>query len=542
MIPPPRDIPQIDDSIASQPEDIRRDLAEAASRDLFLFNRGVLGYKDLTESCHGPLCAWHDQNPKRFKLTLQPRGHLKTSCITIGKNLQKVTRDAEARILIGNETATNSERFLGAIKAHAESNRRFRALYSHLIPLDTRRGSWSSQELTFNRQGVYTVPTFDTIGMTGAVTSRHYTHISLDDPISQEAAKSKLVMEDVISRISNIISLMDDPSKDTVDLTGTRWAFWDVYAWYEKTFAKMLGRFIRGDMEEGIPIWPERFSIEMLDQIRASLGEYLYSCQYRNNPRNSDVQDFNVQDLKFWRWTSDEEAVVLFGRDGQIERVVELDELDITVTVDVRYGEKLKSDRDAIVTCGTTPQGDAIVLDAWGNRGTPLHVVDKIISLLKRWPNRIRCIGIQKVGYEMSLKYHLQAACERELLYANVVPVKPGGSGKTHIRGLQPIAATGHLFVAPHQHVLRNELADYPLGQNDDEADALALQTQLWRGLLSPERMERYRASEKRLLAGIAANDDGRPAIGLLTAGEAEDLGYDPEDHRYGAISEVRIA
>ncbi|MGH8621488.1 MAG: hypothetical protein ACRET3_05050, partial [Burkholderiales bacterium] len=111
--------------------------------------------------------------------------------MTIGKNLQKVCQNPENRILIANETATNAERFLSAIKTHAETNKRFRALYSHIIPLDTRKTRWSQTELQFVRQGYYPEPTLDTIGMTGAMTSRHYTHLGFDDPISAEAAESR---------------------------------------------------------------------------------------------------------------------------------------------------------------------------------------------------------------------------------------------------------------------------------------------------------------------------------------------------------------
>lgn len=547
MINPPVDLPRLDDSIVREPEDIRRDMAESASRNLFLFNTGVLGYKDLTEDCHGPLCAWHDKNESRYKETLMPRGHLKTSCLTIGKNTQKVVRNPEARILLANETATNAERFLGAIKAHAESNRVFRALYSHIIPPDnSRKHSWSQRELTFNRQGTYTVPTIDTIGMTGAMTSRHYTHLCIDDPISADAAESQIVMDTTIRRISNLISLMDDPGRDTVDLTGTRWAFYDVYSWFEETFTP--ARFIRGDTEDNIPIWPERFTLETLAQIRKSLGEYLYSCQYRNNPRNTEVQDFNVQDLKFWRWSADEESIVLYGRDGEIERVVDLDELDVTTTVDPAYDEGIvnlsRLDRNAVVTCGVAPgvgnaTPDAIVLDAWGQRCTPLDLINHLLWTLRRF--HPRAIGIQRAGYEMVLKYFLGALGEQEGLYAHVIPVKPGGKGKRHIRGLQPVAATGHLYISPSHHLLRDELADYPLGQHDDVADALALQLQLWRGVMSATRWEKYQESENRILRAIASQGTGRIDTKNVSPSQLEDMGYDPEDHRYGTISEASM-
>lgn len=545
----PIDLPNLDESVTKLPEDIRQDLAVAASSDLFCFCKGVLGYRDLTLDCHGPLCVFFDTNENRFKLTLMPRGHLKTSIGTIGRNLQKVVRDPEVRILIGNETSTNAQRFLGVIKAHAENNRIFRALYGHVLPRGTRPNHWSNEELLFHREGTYAEPTIDTIGMEGAMTSRHYTHLCFDDPISEDAARSKLVMDSTIGRMSKLMSLMVDPEHNTMDLTGTRWAFYDVYSYFMNWFGARIARFVRGAIEDDKPIWPERFSLETLALIRddPNMGEYMFSCLYGNNPRNVSIQDFNVQDLRFWRWTDDEEHVVLYDQSGAIVKIVDIDDLDVTVTVDVRYGEKLTSDRDAVVVVGTTTDGDAVVLSAWGNRGNPLQVVGEIVRVVKRYNPRV--LGIQKVGYEMSLKWHLQAAFEREGVYVNIVPVKPGGPGKTHIRGLQPVAATGHLYILPTQHTLRQELAEYPLSQYDDVADALALQLQLWRGLLSQERMRRYREHEERILRrthdyGMVGTSALDPFMAQMVRDDRgnmpslDDLGIDLEDERYGPIHE----
>lgn len=542
----PIDLPNLDDTVTRLPEDIRQDLAVAASSDLFSFCRGVLGYKDLTMSCHGPLCVFFDTNENRFKLTLQPRGHLKTTIGTIGRNLQKVVRNPEVRVLIGNETATNAQRFLGAIKSHAENNRIFRSLYSHVLPRGTRPNHWSNEELLFHREGNYPEPTIDTIGMEGAMTSRHYTHLCFDDPISEDAARSKEVMDNTINRMSKLLSLMVNPEIDTMDLTGTRWAFYDVYSYFIKWFGPRIACFVRGAIEEGKPIWPERFSLDALALIRdnPNMGEYMFSCLYMNNPRNVAVQDFNVQDLRFWRYTDDEEHLVLYDQAGEIVRIVEFDDLDITVTCDVRYGEKLSSDRDAVVVVGCTNEGDAIVLSTWAERSNPLRVIDELIRVTKRY--HPRCLGIQKVGYEMSLKWHLAAALERENLYLNVVPIKPGGPGKTHIRGLQPIAATGHLYLLPTMHIVRQELAEYPLSQYDDVADALALQPQLWRGLLSPERIRKYREHEDRILrrtvdygmVGVPGMTDTLQRDDRGNLPSLDDLGIDLEDSRYGQITE----
>lgn len=493
-----QDIPLLDETIAQYPQDLRQDLATAMQNDLYLFCTGVLKYRDLTPHTHGALCHFYDRNPSRFKHVEMPRDHLKTTIGTIGRNMQKVVKNPNERILLINETSTNAERFLGAMKQQVESNAVFRTLYSKVIPKDTRKVPWNNQELRFNREWIGPEPTIDTMGMTGAVTSRHFTHISIDDPISEEAVKSELVMHDAISRITKVLTLMVNPSEDTFDLTGTRWAFADLYRHFMRLYRGKMALFIRGAIEDGEPIWPERFTPETLAQMREDMGEYNFSCLMMNNPRNAEVQDLNVDDLRFYKWAEDGEKVALYDHNGEIVREHYIDELDICVAVDPAPAEKINSDRNAVVTVGTTKYGDVVVLDVWAKRCSPLDVIEKLFQLRSRFHPRV--FGIEDVAYQKVLKHFLKAEANRRGEYFNIAKLKPGGRNKQHVRGLQPVAATGHLYLLPTQHMLRNELSDFPLGEHDDTADALALSMQMWRGVVNQSRWLKYKESEKALL------------------------------------------
>jgi len=513
-----QDLPQLDENIVMLPEDIREDLAERGRNDLYFFAKAILGYSDMSVSCHGPLCMFLTDHPSRFKLVLMPRGHFKTSVATISGTLQRTVRDPNSRQLMANETSTNAERFLNAIRQHAEANKVFRALYSDIIPKDTRKSRWSNQELQFVRQWMGPEPSIDTMGMTGAMTSRHYTHITVDDPISEEAVKSASVMQDVITRIDKLFSLMVKPDSDTFHLIGTRWAFYDVYEFFIRQFNDHLAKFVRGAIEDGQPIFPELISLETLAQARASMGEYSFSCLYMNNPRNVELQDFNVEDLRFWRWATDEEGIILYDRQGQISKEVPLSSLDITVAVDPSPAETVGSDPNAIVTTGVTPNGEVIVLDAWSKRCTPLEVIEKMFELKRRFSPR--AFGIEDVVYQKALKYFVKAECARRNTYMNVVPLKSSGrrgrtnkgvSGeKLHIRALQPLCATGRLYILPTMHEMRNQLADYPLGKHDDVIDALAMQVQMWHGVMSEERLAKYKRSERELISRMRARQGGQ--------------------------------
>lgn len=492
-----QDIPFLDPSIERLDSDMREDLAETGRSSLFWFNRAVMSYRDLTEGCHGPLCEFADRNKKHFKLMLMPRDHLKTSCITIGGTMQRQCRDPEERQLIRNETATNAEHFLGSIKQHAEKNRVFRALYSDLIPKDTRKVPWNNTELVFNRQGNYPEPSMEAIGMTGSATSRHYTHITYDDPISEEAVKSEKVMKDAIARMSTSLDLLVEQEKNSIWVVGTRWALWDVYSVWMDMFGSKLGRFVRSVYEDDQLIWPERFTPDGIALKRALLGEYLFSCTQMNNPRNTELQDLNVDDFRFWAWDG-EQHVVLFGRNGEELDRWRLDQLDITTAVDLAPAETITADRNAVVTCGVSPKGQAIVLDTFGKRCTPLDVIRHMFWVKKRFSPR--AFGIEETGYQKAMKWIVKELAQSADTYLNVVPVKPGGKGKPHIRGIQPLMATGRLYIHPCQHILRNEAADYPLGEHDDVLDALALHLQMFNHLMSPARWAKYQQSERKLL------------------------------------------
>ncbi len=530
-----QDIPYIDEEIARQPKDVREDLAAMGRNNLYFFAKAVLGFKDMTERCHGPLCGFADSHPARFKMMLMPRDHFKSSVITIAGGLQRVVKDVESRQLIANESATNSERFLRAIRQHAEGNKIFRALYSEVIPKDTRRVRWNDSELDFVRTGHYPEPTIDTIGMTGASTSRHYTHITVDDPISEEAVKSEKVMQDTITRLSGFTALLVKPNSDSIWIVGTRWALWDCYQWFLDNFGDKLGKHFRAVLEDDELLFPELISHDTLALKRKVLGEYRFSCLYMNNPRNVDVQDLNIDDLRFYRWVDDGTAIELIGPNGSISGKVSLDQMDCITTVDLAPAETGASDRNAICTVGITPWNDAIVLDMFAKRCTPLEVIEHLFWVKRRF--RPRVFGIEDVAYQKSFKYFLRQEADRRQEYFNIKPIKAMNKKNEkviRIRGLQPVMATNHLYIDPTMSVLRQEMAEFPLGKHDDTIDALSMQLQLWPHRLSPEYMAKLKHEEKRIIQRIRTEggyDNATIARSRLDLDPDEVL--DPDDMTY---------
>lgn len=533
-----QDIPMLDDTISRLPQDVLRDMGEQGKTDLFFFAREVLGFRDMVAHCHMPMTVFADSNPSQHKLMLAPRDHLKSSVWTVAGSLQRGVRDPNSRNLLANESATNVERMLQVIQRHCETNKVFRTLYSDVIPKDFKKVRWNQQEMDLRREIIDATPTFDTIGMTGAMTSRHYTHKTFDDVVSEEAVKSPKVMQDVITRLSAISAMSVNPAVDTEWFVGTRWAIWDVYKWLMKMRPEMA-KFIVAAEKDGEPLWPERFPTRVLAQMRREMGDYRYSCLMLNRPRDETIQDLNTRDLRLWKWAKwgGEDVVVMHRLDGTTEHILPLSALDITVTVDLAPAEKINSDRNAVVVCGQTPWDEAIILDVWARRCTPLELMEHLFYVNQRFHPRV--FGIEDVAYQKAFKYFLKAESERRFTYFNVQPIKATGKKELRIKGLQPLMASGRLYAMAEQLILREEMADFPLGQHDDTIDALSMHLQLFRGQLSPESRERSRAEQERAMRAIMYQRDPGArvtATGALVANTSEpDYDFEVEDDDDGS-------
>jgi predicted phage terminase large subunit-like protein len=499
----PVDLPGQDRELQATPTDVLRDMAEEGKNDLFFFDNWVLGYKDMTVPCHGPLCNFFQLNPSRFKRALYPRDHFKTSVITIGANLQLAVRDPEQRIHIKNEREENAERFLAAIQQHCLGNQRFRTLYGQLIPPDVNKVRWNKTEMDLlGRSGVYPEPTISCSGMSTATTSNHYSHLCYDDPVSEKAVESESVMESSKQRMKGSMALLSKPLKDTIWIVGTRWAYDDVYSWWDKTYGRLTAKLSRGAIEDGQPIFPELISLEFLDMQRAA-DEYLFSCNYMNNPRNVELQDLDVAALMRWQYADDyQDRIVIYDPRSQnqdILAVVDVDKLDITVTVDLAMGERVTSDRNAINVMGVEPtKGYCVVLEAWGKRCTPLELIEKLFAVNEKWHPRL--FGIEAVAYQKSLSYFLRQEMERRGKWFQIKDLKAIGKKEVRIRGLQPIVKTSRVAIHPEQQLLIQEMSDFPLGEHDDVVDAFSMQLQVASHWFSQDRIARYRQAEDRQL------------------------------------------
>lgn len=454
----------------------REKLRSIARRSTLFVGKWIIGFVDMTAPLHTEMCKWIDSEASIRKLGLVPRDHLKTSTWTIANSVKRIICNPNIRILLGNETATNASHFLRRIQAIWQRNQIFQWMFPELIPdWSSRSCKWSETEMQVPREVDYPESTIETIGVGGAVVSRHYNLIKLDDLVGKEASESAEVMRKTIDWYQYCESLLESP-KDHIEVYGTRWAYSDLYAWIEKNEAGFVDIFFRRVFDtKGDPIWPERFDAEALARLRKKLGTFKFSCQYENDPRDPESGSFERKTLRWWKWANG-----LIHPQGSTT-FIDPEGLSCFMRVDPAISERPGAARSAIVVDGVYKDDRVFLLDAWAKRCQPFEMIDKIFELYKKW--NCEMVGIEAVAYQKVLKPVLEREAEQRGSWLNVVECRPDSRERkeNRIRGrLEPIFERGLYWVREDQEDWLEEFDQFPHGATCDLLDATANGPEMW--------------------------------------------------------------
>lgn len=453
-------------------DEVHHALREQVKSSTYAMAKGVLGFKDLTAQTHLPFCQFIDSPTKR-KFALAPRDHLKTSIFTIADIVRRIVCNPNVRILIGNETATNASKMLTRVEAVFERNALFQWLFPELIPDFAKVKRWSSAEMLVPRSDDYVESTLEAIGVGGAIVGRHYDVIKLDDLVGKEASESEEIMKKTIDWYQLCEPLLDNPAQGSIHVYGTRWNFWDLYAWVDE-FEAGIDRFYRSAiLPDGTALWPERFPLEELDRLRLKLGGYKFSCQYLNDPKDEQGKSFQTSWL---RWFSLEGGTCR----PELGDSVPTEKLRKYMRVDPAISEASDAARTAIVVDGVDHLDRKFLLETWAKRCQPLEMIDQIFRLSDKW--HCEAVGFESVAYQKIIKPFLEHECLRRNRWLNIVELRPDTHQKkqSRIMGAQPYCERGEIYVQKDDNTFLDEYKRFPFGKTMDVMDAWAYGPRMW--------------------------------------------------------------
>jgi hypothetical protein len=317
-------LPRQAGSTLPEGEFIRR-LKIRAEGDLYVFSKAIVGRDYLTKDLHVPVCNFLQQVPPFRKMLLLPRRHAKTSivahCLPAHIVIQPAHRNiyfpklkfagTENRILLCGETEGMASKNLRVVQSIFEGNEIFRALWPHCCWEKSRRQSkkWNNLEMIVPRGTEWPDPTVRAIGVGGAITGARPTVLIKDDLVSIEAANSEVVMQTAIDWHIASRALMEEYEKNTgmealEFVIGTRWAVWDLYQ-YILDNDPTVETVIRAIIENELPIWPEHFDFDRIDQLKKEFGS-LFWLLYMNSAANPELTDFDVDKIRSYELKGDQ--------------------------------------------------------------------------------------------------------------------------------------------------------------------------------------------------------------------------------------------
>jgi hypothetical protein len=497
------------EDLKASPSRVKDRVRLQAQRDRYFLAKGILGYQDVNEYTHGPLCRALEDKTQHRRMYLMHRGSLKTTVATITDSIGGALADPlHYTCLIINEIIENAQNFLAEIKSHFQTNELLHELFPELIPekFGGPGSRWGTSRACLRREGSTEREfTWTVIGVGGAIVSRHFKHIKCDDLIGFDAYTSPAAMAYAIKYTKGLESLLTNMEEDFIDFVGTRWAIYDLYREILNLYGDDMAYFAREDIERvpfevsddllrsahfraanldeirgtDQPIFPKKFSLKMLRRME-QIDPVLYFAQYKNNPIAEGISDFQVAKLNWFdfdRWGN----VVYRDPTSGLYLRWRLEELDIVMTCDPNSGEMTAQDLPAIGIYGFSPKDQMFTLETWSKRVPPDAYVEQIYDMWKIWqPRGCRACGIEKAGQQTTAFYFKKLARDRKQSI-NVVELKPKNRDKAiRIRKqLQPIINLGNFFLRKDQTSLRHQIRFHPNLNNDDELDCAAYATEI---------------------------------------------------------------
>lgn len=437
------------------------------------FCQAIMPEEWFDESFHGDLCDFLQHDPALDKLIVLPRTHLKT---TIGATMYPLWCSTKApnteRTLIAGNSADNASMTVHEIKGIVTGNTLYRALFPDVLPnVNSRSAKWSDSQASLRREKEWPEATFEGAGIGSNIIRRHYTRIIEDDTVApkrdelsgEELLPSREEIEKAIGFHKLTLPLLITYERDERIFIATRWAAYDAVNHileHESNPTKLrhYSIFNRKAIhpETGQPLY-KRFSLAALDSIRDSMGSYMFSSLYLNEPLSSEFMKFRPEWTRFY-----EES--------------ELPEDGLTyVTVDPADPPTGKSTQCFSVALSAKHTKHGIYVRRYRRgRYTDSELINHTFDIAEQ-------DGAIRIRIEVDRYPHLAAgfklAMAKRGVHFIIEEVKTRGRNKeARIMRLTPLFENGVVFLKKGMKELETEMYQFPRGGTKDILDALSWQ------------------------------------------------------------------
>jgi predicted phage terminase large subunit-like protein len=393
---------------------------------------------------------------KRIIINLGPR-HTKSEFASYLLPAWFLGQYPKKKIMQISNTAELAEGFGRKVRNLVDSDE-----YKRIFPeLELRTDSKAAGRWNTNFNGEYFAS-----GVGGTVTGRGADLLIIDDPHSEGEAVLAQFNPDVYDKVFSWYT--SGPRQrlqpgGAIIIVMTRWSMRDLTGQILEHSAANNGDKwevieFPAILPSGKPLWPEFWSIEELEAVKAEIPTAKWQAQYQQQP-TSEVNA--IIKREWWQeWTEKKPPAVDF----------------ILMTLDTAFEKKKSADYSAIVVFGiwTNPEDDQahlILLEAWRERLEFPDLKKRVVEFYKEWePDSII---IEKKASGAPLIYEMR---RMGIPVQEFTPSK-GNDKITRLNAVADIFASGRVW-APQKRWAEeviDEVAAFPAGRHDDYVDCVSL-------------------------------------------------------------------
>jgi predicted phage terminase large subunit-like protein len=384
---------------------------------------------------------------------LAPRSSGKSTLCSVVYPLWCLVRNPDARIIIVSNTIQQAREWLREIEAIMLYHEGFKGIFGNLVP-DARKQTWTDTEkIIRGRSPFATHLSLLAVGFGGALLGRRADLIVCDDVLDFEISLSDVGRDRAKAWFFETLVPVLEPRESSLVTIGTRWHADDLYGTLLKSWKGNCFTF-QAIQPNGKALWPERWSLKKLEEIRQTIGSIPFSLQYQNIP------------------LADKDAIF---KENWLKLAPEIpDGLAISIGV------------DPCVSPGTK-KSDYFAAAVLGRKGKETYILDLVMKKagLKEQIQTIRSLNQEWSPVRITIESNTAQALIPQLLQEEELPIHPSQtqeSKRARFIRLGSKLETGRVYwksedgeVAPNLKPLLEQLILYPNISHDDAADSLEL-------------------------------------------------------------------
>lgn len=309
-------------------------------------------------------------------------------------------------------------------------------------------------------------------GVGGPFTGRGGSILIIDDPVKNQVEARSRLLQDRNYEWYRSTALTRLEAGGSIVLVMTRWSHRDlagaVLEQEKDAWSVVNLRAIAGEGDElgrtpGEALWPERFPLSELEQVRDAQGPTWFAAMYQGHPSPDEGAIFKRAWFRYWSGEGDEYVLHDAGGDRRVSKA----DCQVFTTADTAATESEQSDYTVFSTWALTPQADMVWLDLVRVRMETTSHESLARGVYAKWGG---WIGVEQATYGLRL---VQALKNTGLPIRGLKADRDKVARARVAEAVYSVGKAYHPSGAEWLGVAEAELLDFPNGAHDDVVDTV---------------------------------------------------------------------